>query len=64
MWWRGSSLEALKNGEYHFIAIAPRSTLTQNGSTQKGPISQIEQTLGKQKMMLNCDSYIAIIGTI
>ena len=34
IWWSGSSKAgALGNAEYHFIAIAPRSTLSWNGST-------------------------------
>ena len=31
--WRGSSPKALKNGKYSFIAITPRFTLAQIGST-------------------------------
>ena len=33
IWWWGSSPGALRKREYLFIAIAPRFTLTQNGST-------------------------------
>ena len=33
IWWWGSSSGALGNVEYLFIAITPKSTLTQRGST-------------------------------
>ena len=36
-WWGSSNTGALKNAEYPFIAIAPRSTLTWRGSTWLGP---------------------------
>ena len=32
-WWWGSSLEALRDVEYSFIAIATKSVLTQSGGT-------------------------------
>ena len=32
IWWWGSSPEALRNVEYLFIAISPRSTLTLRGN--------------------------------
>ena len=39
IWWLPSSnAGALGNAEYPFIAIAPRSTLAQNGSTWQGSI--------------------------
>ena len=38
VWWRFSSNRALENVEYPFIAITPRSTLTQSGGTCLGLI--------------------------
>ena len=37
-WWGSSNAGALGNAEYSFIAITPRSTLAQSGSTWFGPI--------------------------
>ena len=38
LWWWGFSLSALRNLEYPFIAISPRSTTIQGGRTRKSPI--------------------------
>ena len=45
IWWWGSiDARALGNAEHLFIAIAPRSTLAQNGSIWKGPIYGLNRT--------------------
>ena len=43
-WWGSSNAGDLGNAEYHFIAIAPRSTLAWSGSTWSGPIYGYNRT--------------------
>ena len=45
IWWLGSSSGALENMEYSFIAITPRSTLTQSGRTCLGLIFESNRTV-------------------
>ena len=50
IWWWRSSPRALRNVEYLFIAITPRSTLTRSCSAKKGPIYGLNRTVWH----LNC----------
>ena len=44
-WWSSSNAGALWNTEYLFIVIATWSTLTQSGSTWKGPVYESNGTI-------------------
>ena len=45
LWWSFCNPGALESAEYPFIDIAPRSTVTQSGSTWKGPINGSNRTV-------------------
>ena len=53
IWWWGSSSGVLRNVEYPFIAITPRSTLSRSGSTSQSPINWSNRTRARG-ITLNC----------
>ena len=55
IWWRGfSNTWVLENSQYLFVANAPRSTLTGDGSTWLGPIYMSNRTKCCNYAKLNC----------
>ena len=50
-------LEFWGKAEYPFIAIAPRSTLADNGSTWESPIYGLDKTTLCTYVKLNCLKY-------